>query len=349
MILALLLAACAPAASEVVEVEVTREVEVEVEVVKEVEVMPEVGERALRLVSGEDWGGAESLDPASPSRDVPSINLLYSQLIRLDEKNKAIPTPDLIESWESTADGLTWTFHVRQGVTFHDGTPMTADDIIYTLRHVVDPDLGSPAAAALDIVDVAHLSAPDEYTVILPLKSGHSDLPLLLTDYRLRVIAEGSADDPDSPNHIQNTGNGTGPFMLDTFSLDGITVMVANPNYWEGPPGVNRIEISRISDTDAWIRALLADQIDFLDSGGVSVENIPLFEGTDEYVVQRNPTGNWQDFVMNVNVPPFDDVRVRQAMKLVVDRAEMMEFVLERVMHIGVVIESGDDQKSLPQ
>jgi len=301
-------AACTPQEvreiETIVEVEVTREVEVEVapEPVSE--------ESVLRTVTYEDWGGAESLDPASPTRDLPAIQMIYSQMIRLDEENFSNPVPDLIESWESDATGLTWTFHVRQGVKFHDGTPLTSADIIYTMRHIVDPEVGSPAAGALEIVDVDRLEAPDDFTVILHLKSGHSDLPLLMTDYRLLVIKDGSADDPDSPDFVETAAIGTGPYMLETFDTDNVTVLVANPNYWEGTPGVDRIELLRIADASGWVRALLAGQVDMLDKGKVGADQLVLFEGTEDFVIHDLTTGEWQNFVMNVNVAPYDDIRV---------------------------------------
>lgn len=321
------IAACSPQEAReietIVEVEVTREVEVEVEVA------PEVDEaRVIRMVINEDWGGAESLDPASASRDTPTIEMLYSQLIRLDEENASLPVPALFESWESDATGTTWTFKVREGVLFHDGTPMTSADILYTLRHIIDPATESPVAAGLDIIDGDKLEAPDDYTVILHLKSGHSDLPLMLTDYRIRVIKDGSADDPDSPDYVETAAIGTGPYMLETFDLDAVTVLVAFPDYWEGTPGVDRIELLRISDASGWVRALLAGQLDWVDQGKIGADQLVLFRDTEDWVVHDLTTGQWQNFVMNVTVPPYDDIRVRTAMKLVVDRQAMMDAVI---------------------
>ena len=104
VILTMALAACATPEP----IETIGEVPVEVEVTRqvEVEVAPEVDTTSvLRIVAEEDWGGAESIDPASASRDIPSIKLLYSQMIRLDKENFSSPTPDLIESWEPDATG----------------------------------------------------------------------------------------------------------------------------------------------------------------------------------------------------------------------------------------------------
>ena len=104
--------------------------------------------------------------------------------------------------------------------------------------------------------------------------------------------------------------------------------MVAFDDYWEGPPGLAGIELYGIASADAWTRALLADQIEYAGIGNVRPEDFPLFEGTDEFTFNSYPSGGWSTLVMDTTVPPFDDVRVRQAFKLVVDRQEMLDVVL---------------------
>ena len=106
-------------------------------------------------------------------------------------------------------------FHLHQGVTFHDGTPFTSQDVIYTLQRVVDPAVGSPIAATFDIIDVDKLEAPDDYTVVIPLKTIHSDFPLLLTTWRMRMIPD------DSGDTIGQTGIGTVPSRSRTSTRKG--------------------------------------------------------------------------------------------------------------------------------
>ena len=327
---AIVIAACGTAATAVppavapVEEEPAAPVEEEpAEPVEEVPAEPERG--VMTVAHSNEWGGNEELDPASPTRFQNVAYPLFDRMIDLDVNGR--PKGRLLVSWEADEFAQTWTFQVRQGVTFHDGKPLTARDIVYTMRNVLDPEFASPAAAALSLVDVDGLQVLDDYTVVVPLTQPHSDFPLLLTDYRLRVIPEGSKDDPNSPDYLEKTGNGTGPFRLETLDIDGITVLVANDDYWDGPPGLAGINVVGIADSDARVQALLAGQIDMMEN--VAAEQANQIEGNPGYTILELPSGNWAPLSMSVITSPFDDIRVRQALKLVVDRAEMLAIVAQ--------------------
>ena len=101
----------------------------------------------LRLVHTLEWAGKEVLHPASPVRFFPTIELLYNGLVRLDQAGQL--KPELAESWKSNDAATEWTFALRKNVTFHNGAPFTAKDVLYTLNTVMDPKLESPGAAVL--------------------------------------------------------------------------------------------------------------------------------------------------------------------------------------------------------
>jgi peptide/nickel transport system substrate-binding protein len=271
----------------------------------------------LRLAHTLEWAGKEVLAPASPARFFPPVELLYSLLVRLDDEGRL--APDLAVSWEADPTATQWTFKLREGVTFHNGKPFTAQDVLYTTRYVMNPELESPGAAVLEIIDLDQLNAPDEQTVVFTLKQPHADFPLLLLHYAMYIIPDGIGDE------INTTGIGTGPFKLQAFDPEGTTIVVANDDYYAGPPALAAVEMVGIADAEARTSALLADQIDYND---IAPETAPLVSSNPNYVLNALPSGNWLVMVMRADEPPFTDPRVRTALKLVVDRAAMVQTVL---------------------
>jgi peptide/nickel transport system substrate-binding protein len=272
----------------------------------------------LRASHTLEWNGKEVLAPASPVRMFPTIELLYNRLVRQDEQGR--PAPDLAVSWSSDPGAASWTFKLREGVSFHDGKPFTSADVAYTIRHVLDPKLESPGAAVLTIVDLDGLQTPDPQTIVFKLKQPHADFPLLLLHYSCYIIPDGSADT------IGQSGIGTGPFKLQSFDPEASTVVVANDAYYEGPPKLERIEIVGIADSPGRTAALLAGQIDF---EYVSQESAALVQANPAYTLTSLPAGDWLVMVMRVTDAPFDNPKVRQALKLLVDREAMVKTVLQ--------------------
>ncbi len=262
------------------------------------------------------YGAESSLDPISNGRVRQITEKVMSRLVRpgLD----GTPTPDLAVSWEANDDATVWTFTLREGVTFHDGTEFDAADVLYTLNRVLDPELDSPARSAVAMIK--DIEALDDQTVQITLDTPFADMPLQLMDYRLRMIPE------DSGETIGTTGIGTGPFSVETFDADGTSVLVANMDYWEGAPGVERMEVIGIPDAQARLQALLGGQLDM--ERGITAQQKVMLEGSDAFSLQEIPTGNWSGLVFRTDVEPFDDPRVRQAMRLAADRQLLVDLVL---------------------
>ncbi len=262
------------------------------------------------------YGDKSSLDPISRGRVFQITEKIMNRLVRpgLDGR----PAADLAVSWSSNDDATEWTFNLREGVSFHDGSTFDAADVVYSLNRVLDPEIDSPARSAVAMIK--SVEVVDDATVKITLDTPFADMPLQLMDYRLRMIPD------DSGDSIAQTGIGTGPFKVETFDADGTTVLVANNDYWEGEPGVARMEVIAIPDAQARLQALLGGQIDM--ERGITAQQRALFDKSDKFELQQIPTGNWRGLVFRTDVEPFSDKRVRKAMRLAADRKGLVEVVL---------------------
>jgi peptide/nickel transport system substrate-binding protein len=258
-------------------------------------------------------GTASDLDPISRGRVFQITEKVMSRLVRpgLDGK----PSPDLALSWSANANATEWIFKLRTGVHFHNGKPFTATDAAYSLRRVQDPKLDSPARAAISMI--SKVDVVDAATLKLTLAAPFADLPLVLTDYRLMIIPDGSGDT------IKSTGIGTGPFKVEKFDAQGTSVLVANTKYFGGAPGVARMEVIGIPDAQARFQALMGKQIDMMQ--GLTTQQKTLLDRLGGYTLQEIPTGNWRGIVLRTDMKPFDDVRVRRAVRLAVDRRALLQ------------------------
>ncbi len=262
-------------------------------------------------------GALSSLDPIANGRILTITEKLMSRLVRPGVEG--IPQPDLATAWQANDDGTVWTFELRDGVTFHDGSTFDAGDVVYTLERVLDPASDSPAKSVIAMV--TDIEALDDMTVQLTLESTFADLPLQLMDPRLRIVPEGSGDT------IAQTGIGTGPFKVEKFDADGVTVLTAFEDYYEGTPKLARMEVYGIPDEKTRLQAFLAGQLDM--ERGIKPLVRRALNRSNAYVVQEIPTGNWSGLVFRTDVEPFNNVRVRRAMRLAVDREEMLKLALD--------------------
>lgn len=270
----------------------------------------------LRFPHSLIYNGSESLDPASPTQFTAAMVLLYNRLARLDQAG--VPQPELATEWQANDDATAWTFSLRDDVTFHDGKPFTAADVAYTIAHILDPNIESPQAALLGLI--ASVETPDDQTVIFQLSQGHADFPMLLTHRATAIIPENSAET------IGTTGIGTGPFVLETLAADGTTTLTANDGYWKGEPRLAGVELIALPDGEARALAEQSGQIDILFEA--TPTQAELFAGDDSYTVLRFPSGSWSTLVMRTDTPPFDDVRVRQALRMVANRDAIVALVM---------------------
>lgn len=285
--------------------------------------VPTVAKRlkTLRFAKTEVSQPAETMDAAFGLSHMSVICPVFDQLVELDEN--FIPRPMLAESWEAKGKGDEWNFKIRKDVTFHDGDKLTAKDIVYTYRRLLDPQTASAGAAGLAGIDPEGIDAPDDYTVRFKLPHPIVDLPVMLNTKFSYVIKDGYTRQDMDANPI-----GSGPFKVERFvpGEDPI-ILVKNAKYWrEGRPKVDVLEIRGIGEAAARTAALVRGQIDIAED--VALNEVAALEANPDVKVMSAHSGNWDAFIVMCDKPPFDDVRVRQALKYCLDRPTLVDLVL---------------------
>ena len=257
------------------------------------------------------------LDPAfiSSDQEVAVANAVYDYLVDIDADNRI--QPRLARSWEVSDDGRVYTFRLHEGVRFHDGTPFTAEDVVWTLNRLRDPEVGSGAADLLK--NVVAVRALDPLTVEIELSESDPFFLFDLADNRMLMLKRGTTDPTDF--------NGTGPFRVVRYSPEDRIELEANPDYFvEGLPRLARVELIFFPDTTAAVEALRGGQIDLVwrmpNALFLSVREEP---GLRALLV---PTNAFIDIRLRTDIPPGNDPRVVRAFKLAVDRDELFNSVL---------------------
>jgi hypothetical protein len=247
------------------------------------------------------------------------------------------PRPQLAKTWQPNDKADVWTFQLREGVKFQDGAPFGAKDVVYFYKRLLDPALASPVASSLSVIDPAGIEAVDDHTVRFKLKSEVVEFPSLIANRFTYILREGQAAD-----QIRTQAIGTGPFKVQHFVPgEEPSVFVKNEHYWRpGLPKVDVVELRAVPDSAARIAAISSGQVDLVwDLPRIGIDGLE--KNPEVKVVSvRSP------FVLNLAVwtdtPPFDDVRVRQAMKYVIDREKIKKLV------VGGRGQIGDDNPVAP-
>lgn len=218
----------------------------------------------------------------------------------------------LAESIVLSAGATVATVHLRKGVVWHNGKPLTADDLIYTINRIVAP--GAPHAGLLKSVNPKALKKLDSQTVQIGLNFADAIFPERWYVPQLSILPSGF--DVTKPV-------GSGPFMLKSFTPGQRSVFVRNPNYWmSGKPYLDELVIIDLTDPTAQINALLSGQVDAVDSVPLN-ETSAVSSRSNLKLLDANG-GYFQPIVMRVDQKPFTDNRVREAFRLIVDRKGMI-------------------------
>lgn len=219
----------------------------------------------------------------------------------------------LAESIEADGKPDSWTIRLKAGATFHDGRPVTAADVLFSLARITDAKDPKTGAASIEYIDLKRSKKLDDRTVRIALQAPNVGFPDDVGQYFNGIVPEDY--DPAAPV-------GTGPFKFESFSPGERSVFVRNPDYWGGAPKLDEVVIIDFADDTARVNALVGGQVEAITN--LPPAQIGTVKGNKALNVLIAETGAWQPFTMRVDTGPFADVRVRQAMRLIVDREQMI-------------------------
>jgi peptide/nickel transport system substrate-binding protein len=264
--------------------------------------------------------------------------LCYDSLVEYDSNLNIQPA--LAESWENP-DDRTWVFHLRQGVKFHDGKDFKAEDVIYSLTLGMDASSVDPAASSVQgfAPTFDSIEAIDDYTVRITTPGADASVLGWFAWARWSVIASKDFYEKYNPS-LQV--NGTGPFKLVEYIPNDRVVYEKNSDFWKpGEPSLDRITLKIIPDESARLAALRAGEIDGCAFTSADIVR-PLEDDTD-YSIYSGVTG--MSRVLQVSVKndgkPWDDIRVRQAMSMAIDRKDLIEKAYGGKAELTAAISSG--------
>lgn len=259
-------------------------------------------------------GASESLDPyfVFLAPDLVRCFALYSYFGEHD--GTATPRPLLAESVEmADSAAQQWDIRLRADLEFHNGKTVSADDVIFSLTRMLDPANQSSAGLLLPWVQLDALKKMDERTVRVSLDKPVSIFDQALFNFLSTVLP--TDFDPATPV-------GAGPFKFESFTAGDRSVFTRFDNYFDGPANVDRLEIISFSDDTALTNALLGGEIDI--ASGLTATSAGVVEQGGLNLV-TTPGMGWQPLTMRVDVAPFDNPKVREAFRLIADRAQIVQ------------------------
>jgi peptide/nickel transport system substrate-binding protein len=272
--------------------------------------------------AGWSSSNADTLDPAKASLSTDYVRCcsFYNRLTFLDQSGT--PQMELAESINSK-DAQTWTVKLRNGVTFHDGKPLTADDVVFSLKRHLDPSVGSKVAKIA--AQMTGFKAVDKQTVEITLANPNADLPTILSMHHFMIVADGTTD--------FSKANGTGAFVKEVFEPGVRSVGVKNKNYWKSGPNVDSFEFFAITDDNARVNALLSGDIHLAAS--INPRSMRLIESQDGFVLSKTTSGNYTNLNMRLDMAPGNSKDFVEGMKYLVNREQIVKSALRGLGEVG--------------
>jgi peptide/nickel transport system substrate-binding protein len=227
---------------------------------------------------------------------------------------------ELAESWDASADAKVWNFKLRKGVTFHNGKAFGADDVIESLNmHVAE---GAKSAAQPIVSAITNMEKINDHEIVFTLEAGNADFPFLLSDYHIVMYPAGQVEEAIAK------GIGTGMYKVESFD-PGVRALLSrvDSHYKDGSAGwFDSVEAVAINDASARMNALMTGQVDAVNR--VDFKTEPLLRANPTVNIFEVTGNQHYTFPMLANLSPFDNVKVRQALKHSINRQEMVDKIL---------------------
>ena len=291
----------------------------------------------------------EILDPA-PSTGVPEATVqtaIFEGLTRLDKDN--LPSEGMAKSWDVSPDGLVYTFHLREDATWTNGDPVTAEDFVYSWKRLLSPEMAAEYAYQLWYVkngeaytngeanaDDVGIKALDEFTLEVTLEAPTPYFVSLASFPSLYPVNQKVVEsDPDGWHLNMETLVGNGPFKIVSWEHNSKIEIVKNPDYWDADTvKLDKVVITLVESQDTELSMFEAGQIDIAEDPPITDARRLLDEGT----ATLYPELGIYYYLINTAKEPFDDVRVRKALALGIDRQSIIDNVTQRFEAPGTAV-----------
>lgn len=263
-------------------------------------------------------GEPDQLDPQKSSSyfTFEVLENVFDTIVEPDDQLRMRPA--LAESWEVSPDGRRWIFLLRPGITFHNGDPLTAADVEFSFRRIIDEELSN----AWKLAAIESVTALDERRVEFTVTDPTPNLLTNIGGFKgLAIVNRRNVESGE----IATKPVGTGPFSFTSRSPGAWIDLAANPDHWAGPPAIEGIRYSFISQGTTAASALRSGEIDWTDA--VPAQQLSVLSRDDALVVGTVVSNDYWYITMNFEAKPFDDPRVRQAVSYAVDRDSIAQVV----------------------
>ena len=265
-------------------------------------------------------GDSITLDPANieDGESAKVCDMIYDSLIQYKEATTDLE-PALAESWTRSADGLTWTFHLRQGVEFHDGTPFNAEAVVFSFTR--------PLVLFRDFHEkfIDQIIAIDPWTVQIRLKTPYAPFISTLAGTSFSIVSPAAAQ--SFGESFGDNPVGTGSFKFVQWDRNDKIVLEANDQHWAGSPALDRLIFRSIPDNAVRLVELQKGNLHAMEFP--NPDEIPLIQGDPQLDLLMQPSLNIGYLALNMDKPPFDNLKVRLAINHAINKTEIVEHLYQ--------------------